>query len=121
MLTSTEVSSLVSEELMRITDSALLARIRELLVAPHPVERDWDYGHVGERFTCWTVLEHPPSNTGIAHCPQGFGPSDPWGLVSLSGDHMGMGMDAGWFSTLASAMRGSRSWSRPNPEKYEAP
>src|ERR1700722_3078895 len=98
MLTANEVSSLVSEELTRITDAALLARIRELLVVPYPVERDWDYGRVGERFTCWTVLEHPPSNTGIAHCPQGFGPSDTWGLIFLSGEHMGIGMDSAWFS-----------------------
>ena len=75
MLTANEVSSLVSEELTRITDDAILAGIRELLVVPYPVERDWDYGRLGERFTCWTVLEHPPSNTGIAYCPQGFGPS----------------------------------------------
>jgi len=40
MLTASEVSSLVSEELTRITDAALLARIRELLVVPYPVERD---------------------------------------------------------------------------------
>jgi hypothetical protein len=32
---------------------------------------------------------------------QGFGPSNPWGLVSLSGEHMGIGMDS----------VGSRHWS----------
>ena len=121
MLTANEVSSLVSEELTRITDAALLARIRELLVVPYPVERDWDYGRVGERFTCWTVLEHPPSNTGIAHCPQAFGPSDTWGLIFLSGEHMGIGMDSAWFSTLESATRDSMAWNDPTPEKYEVP
>jgi hypothetical protein len=121
MLTANEVSSLVSDELTRITDAALLARIRELLVVPYPVERDWEYGRVGERFTCWTVLEHPPSNTGIAYCPQGFGPSDPWGLIFLSGEHMGIGMDSAWFSTLKSAMRDSMAWNGPTPEKYEVP
>jgi hypothetical protein len=121
MLTSNEVSSLVSEELSRITDTALLARIRDLLVVPYPVERDWDYGRTGERFTCWTLLEHPPSNTGIAYCTQGFGPSEPWGLVFLSGKHMGIGMDASWFLTLESAMRESMAWDGPNPENYEVP
>jgi hypothetical protein len=67
------------------------------------------------------VLEHPPSNTGIAYSPQGFGPSDPWGLVSLSGDHMGIGMDSGWFPTLESAMRDSMAWDGSNPENYEVP
>lgn len=89
--------------------------------SPLAVERDWDYGRDDERFTCWTVLEHSPSNTGIAYCQQGFGPSCPWGLVSLSGQHMGIGMDCGWFSTLESAMRGSMAWDGPNPENYEVP
>src|SRR6202049_5297431 len=65
MLTANDVVSLVNEELVRITDAPLLARTRELLVVPYPVGRGWDYGRIGERFTCWTVLEHPPSNTGI--------------------------------------------------------
>jgi len=107
MLTSDDVSTRLSEELARITDSSLLARICELLVSPYPVQRDWEYGRCGEQFVCWTVLEHPPSNTAVAYCEQGFGPSDPWGLVFLSGDHMGIGMDSGWFPTFESAMRES--------------
>ena len=106
MLTEDEVSSLVRKELDHITDPALLNRIHELLVTPYPVERDWDYGHIGERFTGWTGLEQPPSNTAIAYCDHGFGESDPWGLVFLSGEHMGIGMDSGWFSILESAMHG---------------
>ena len=119
MLTAKDVSSFVGEELAKITDAALLARIRELLVSPYPVERDWDYGRAGEKFTCWTVLEHPASNTGIAYCSEGFGPKDPWGLVSLSGDHMSIGMDCGWFPRLESAMRESMAWDGQNPENYE--
>jgi len=67
------------------------------------------------------VLKHQHSDTGIAYCEQGFGPSDPWGLVFLSGDHMGIGMDSGWFSTLESAMRESMGWDGENPENYEVP
>jgi hypothetical protein len=121
MLTSQIVSSLVSVELGRITDPALLVRIRELLVSPYPVERTWDYGNPGEHYTCWTVIEHPSSNTGIAYCRQGFGASDPWGLVFLSGDYTGIGMDSGWFPTLESAMRESMAWDSPNPDNYEVP
>jgi hypothetical protein len=121
MLTANDVVSLVNEELVRITDAPLLARTRELLVVPYPVGRGWDYGRIGERFTCWTVLEHPPSNTGIAYYPQAFGPSDPWGLVFLSGEHTGIGMDSAWFSTLESATRESMAWDGSNPEKYEVP
>jgi hypothetical protein len=121
MLTASDVSSLVSEELRKITDAALLSRIRALLVFPYPVERDWDYGQSGERFTCWTVLEHPTSNTGIAYCQQGLGPSDPWGLCFLSGEHMGIGMDSAWFPTLESAMREHRAWEGVTPKNYGIP
>ena len=113
MLTSQHLSSLVTTEIARISDTALVARLRELLVQPYSVERDWDYGHPGEHYTCWTVLEHPPSNTGIAYCPQGFGPADPWGLVHLSGEYMSIGMDSAWFPTLESAMRDSMAWMVP--------
>ena len=120
-MTSNEISSFVAEELEQIADTALLNRIQELLVTPYPVERDWDYGQPEEKFTCWTVLEHPPTNTGIAYCSQGFGPSYPWGLVFLSGEHMNIGMDSGWHSTLEWAMRESMAWDGPNPEGSEVP
>jgi hypothetical protein len=121
MLTADEISSLVRQDLDHITDPALLNRIRELLVKPYPVERDWDYGHIGERFTCWTVLEHQPSNTAIVYCEKGFGPSDSWGLVFLSGKHLEIGMDCSWFSTLESAVRESMAWDGGNPRNYEVP
>src|SRR5215471_6229576 len=105
-----EIADLVEQELGRITDSQLKARIRELLVTPYPVEREWDYGVPGEHFTCWTVLEHRALNTGVAFCAQGFGPSYPWGLVFLSGPHMSIGMDCGWFISLEQAMRDSMAW-----------
>ena len=115
-----DILALLDEELQRITDSMLLARIRELVVRPYPVERAWDYGEPDENFTCWTVLEHVPSNTGIAYCPQGFGPSYPWGLVFLSGPHMNIGMDANWYTSLEDAMRNSQAWEGANPEGYES-
>ncbi len=121
MLTADQVSSLVQRELAQLSDPALLTRIKELLVSPYPVERAWDYGRFGEKFVCWTVLEHRPSNTAIAYCEQGFGPSDPWGLVFISGEHVGIGMDSGWFATLESAMRDSMAWDDLNPDGYEVP
>lgn len=121
VLTADDVSSLVAKQLERIVDAALLTRVRELLVSPYAVERGWDYGRVGEKFTCWTILEHWPSNTGIAYCSQGFGPTDPWGLVFLSGDHMSIGMDCAWYPTLESAVRESMAWDGSPPANYEAP
>ena len=108
-----DVTELVNGQLTQIRDQELLARIRELLVPPYPVVRAWDYGDPGEAYTCWTVLEHPGSNTGVGYCPQGFGPRHPWGLVSLTGPHMSLGMDSGWFKSLEEAVRDSMAWDPP--------
>ena len=96
-----------------------MRRIRELLVTPYQVKRAWDCGAPDEHFISWTVFEHRPSNTGIAFCSEGFGPSYPWGLVHLSGPHMGMGVDSGWFVSLEEAVRNSMAWDGPTPEGYE--
>lgn len=121
MLTSKVVAGFVVRELARIHDPVVAARIRELLVAPYPVDRSWDYGTQDESVTCWTVLEHSASNTGIAYAEAGFGPANPWGLVFLEGDHMGVGMDSGRYCTLESAFRESMAWDGPNPVDYEIP
>ena len=113
------IARLVDGELGRISDPDLVAAIRSLLVAPYAVIRDSDYGIPGERYTCWTVLEHPASNTGIVYCESGFGPSDQWGLLCLAGEPMNMGMDSAWFSNLEDAMRNSQAWDGPNPPGYE--
>jgi hypothetical protein len=109
------IASIVQKELARIADPILLAAIRSLLVNPYPVERDWNYGSPGQKYTCWTVLEHRVSNTGIAYCESGFGPSSPWGLVCLSGEFMSIGMDSAWYTSLEDAMRESRAWDQPIP------
>jgi hypothetical protein len=83
------------------------------------VERDWDYGPGRQRYVCWTVLEHRPSNTGVAYCDASFGPALPRGLVFLSGPHMNIGMDSAWFATLEGAVRESMAWDGPNPPGYE--
>jgi hypothetical protein len=113
------IDRFVDDELARISDPVVVAAIRRLLVPPYAVEREWDYGRPGEKYPCWTILEHPPSNTGIAYCDKGFGPSHPWGLVFLSGTYMSIGMDCAWYATLEGAMRESMAWDRPNPPGYE--
>jgi hypothetical protein len=116
---SGDVANLVNREIGRISDSRIAARIRELAVIPYPVERPWDCGAPGEGYTCWTVLEHPESNTGIAFCAHGFGPTNPWGLVFLSGPHTNIGMDSAWFASLEDAFRESMAWDEPPPEGFE--
>jgi hypothetical protein len=96
--------ALIDSELDCLSDARVLRHIRSLLVAPSAVLRAWDYGAPGERYPCWAVLDHSPSNTGIAYCERGFGPRCPWGLVWLGGDRpMSMGMDSSWFPTFLGA------------------
>jgi hypothetical protein len=110
VLTATSISAIVERELAQIDDPGLVECLRPLLVSPFAVERDWNYGAPDETVTCWTVLVHAPSNTVIAYSEQGFGPSFPWGIVSLSGKDMSCGMDCQWFESLESAFRESRGY-----------
>ncbi len=103
-ITAPQIIQLVQAELSALTDPRVINHIRALLVPPEPRMRAWDYGAVGEAYPCWSVLNHPASNTGIAYCESGFGPRTPWGLVFLEGtEHMSMGMDSGWFAHFLQA------------------
>lgn len=113
------VTELVEREMEVICDSAVVSLIHRLRVNPYPVERDWEYGALGDRYVCWTVLEHRPSNTGIAYCNAWFGPAHPWRLVFLSGPHLSIGMDSEWFATLEGAVRDSVAWDGDNPPGYQ--
>jgi hypothetical protein len=104
------VQDLVNAELSQITAGRAIARIRELIAPPYAVEREWLYGAPGQTYTCWIVLEHRASNTGIAYCAEGFGPGNPWGLVFLTGPRIGIGTDSEWYGTLEQAMKESMAW-----------
>ena len=104
MPTSQEsVTALLELELSALSDMRVVTHIRGLLVSPERQMRPWDYGRPGEEFACWLVLKHAASNTAIAYCEEGFGPAMPWGLLFLSGEHMSMGMDSGWFESFLEA------------------
>lgn len=109
------VADLVKAELATINDSALVTAIHALMVEPYAVDRDWDYGLPGQTYVCWTVAEHPLSNTAIVYCESGFGPAHPWGLVSLSGPNTSMGMDSSWYARLEDAVRESAACNLPLP------
>ncbi len=95
------LKALVEDELARVADARVATHIRSLLIEPTHMLRDWDYGVEGQQYVCWNVLEHHPSNTGIAYCESGFGPGAPWGLVGLG--NMSIGMDSNWYTTLLEA------------------
>ena len=109
-LNASKVTELVEAQVARVTDPKAAVLIRSLLVPPRCEHRPWDYGAHDTQYPCWIVAEHPPSNTAIAYCEQGFGPSFPWGLLSISGEHLSMGMDSGWYDSLEDAIRESFAW-----------
>ncbi|GLH77975.1 hypothetical protein SSBR45G_28830 [Bradyrhizobium sp. SSBR45G] len=99
------LESLIEAELAELSDKRVLSHIRGMLVAPHMVLRDWDYGQPGQQYPCWFVLRDQESGAEIAYCEQGFGPRSPWGLVSSADapECRHMGMDSGWFTSFLDA------------------
>src|SRR3954470_558541 len=115
-----DIVALVAQQLGRICQPELARAIHPLLVPPRCEPRPWDYGEPNQTYPCWIVVEHRPSNTAIAFCESGFGPSYPWGLLFLSGPYLNMGMDSQWFISLEEAFRDSRAWDGENPPGYAA-
>jgi len=118
--TAADVRSIVEAEIAKITQPDLVSRIRELLVAVRCEYRAWDYGGPDEKYPCWIFAEHSESNTAFAFTQHGFGPSSPWGLLFITGDHLSMGMDSGWFISLEDLFRESMAWGGINPPGYSA-
>jgi hypothetical protein len=109
-ITPHHLTELVESELAALDDARVTAHVRRLLVPPNPVMRDWDYGTEDEAYPCWSVLEHMATNTGIAYCERGFGPSSPWGIVFLAGtEYRSIGMDGGWFPHFLDAYFDSKA------------
>jgi len=119
MMDKERVQQKVDAELLRIVDPVVLDALKPLLVTSRCELRDWNYGEPGQRFPCWIVLDHVPSNTCIAYCEHGFGPSSPWGLLCITGEHLSIGMDCEWFSNLEDAFRDSMAWDGDYPPDYE--
>jgi hypothetical protein len=102
-LDAAKVRGLIEAEISSVGDGRIVSLIRALLVEPNEVMLDWDYGEPGDRYRCWTVLnEGAGSSVSVVYCEQGFGPGDPWGVVSL-GDGASMGMDSQWFPRFVEA------------------
>lgn len=117
-ITSADLEKVVEAEIPRIAQPELIACIRHHLVLPRCEQREWDYGIQRVTYPCWVFAEHPASNTAFAYCEQGFGPNEPWGLLSIRGEHMSIGMDSGWFTRLEGAFRDSMAWDCVNPPGY---
>ncbi len=121
-MNSTRLLRLVDSELANISQPELVNVIYDHLQSePDARPVDWDYGEPGEKYECWFVCEDARSNTAIVYCEQGFGPSDPWGLIFVEGPYASMGMDSQWFVSLEDAVRNAPFWVGENPTGYEIP
>jgi hypothetical protein len=102
-VTARVLETAIEGELAGVSDSRVVQHIRGMLVAPHVVLRNWDYGEPGQQYPCWFVLQDAQSSGEIAYCEYGFAPRCPWGLVSSADDeqHRSMGMDSGWFTNVS--------------------
>ena len=98
-----EIKALVTRELAQIKRDDAVREIKSLLVSPRREDRAWDYGKPNQTLPCWIVLEDRDRNVCIAHCHEGFGPENPWGIMFISGPSTSMGMDSAWFSSLEEA------------------
>ena len=110
-----DIQRLVEAELAQIVDIARRDALRAVLVSPKPLMLKWGYGKPGERFQCWLVGLYGTER--LVYCDKGFGPSYPWGFVSIDEDWMGM--DCQWHLGLEHAAIGIRALSAP--PNYEVP
>lgn len=103
-ITPSQLTALVDAELGLINDSRILTHVRGQHIEPQAVTGAWHYGIQGQTYPCWIVAK-TSSDTAIAYCEYGFGPTRPWGLIFLgdASDMVGIGMDCAWFPTFFEA------------------
>lgn len=102
-VTASVLESLIDSELARVTDARVVRYVRGMLVRPHAVLRNFEYGDPRPQYPCWFVLRDPKSGAEIAYCEYGFGPRCPWGLLSSDEKDTGMGADYMWYPTFLNA------------------
>ena len=112
------VAEILDKAISEIPYPDVVAAIHKYIVTPRVVLRNWDYKE-NTQYPCWIVAVHPESQTAIAYCEYGFGPSSPWGLLNEPSDFNEMGMDCSWYSRLEDAIRQSKMWDGELSPGYE--
>jgi len=104
---ATSIDALVDAALASVQDTEIAASMQKYRIAPRREMRLWEYGLPDEAYPCWIVLENRELNTAIAYCQPGSVPFDPWGLLALTGERLGMGDDTACYPSLEEAFRAS--------------
>jgi hypothetical protein len=97
------LAKLVDAQLTSVRDPEVAKVIGRLRIPPRLEVRPWNFEGASAH-PCWIVLEDRATNIGVAYCEYGFGPKTPWGLLWLTGQHLSMGDDSGWFTSLEDAV-----------------
>jgi hypothetical protein len=100
--------ALLEAEMDRIPDAVLRDGLRALLIEPQLQQRDFPAGSPGARYPTWLIARSRDFPIGLAYSAFGFGPTMPWGYVSVN--HLSLGDAAQWHSTLEQAFRESGIW-----------
>ena len=96
--TISNIKSLIKEQISRIKDPLVKTALEEALIEPTDDLREWDYSTTGELFECWNIVIDKTRNTSIVYSEFGFGPKNPWGIVSAADKYFGT--DSDWFDNL---------------------
>ena len=111
------MKALVAKELEAAPDTTCRARLTSLLVEPRFQALSWEYGALDATRLCCVVAEVGDGDRALVYCEDGFGPHDPWGIVSLS--EGSMGSDDQWYGSLYDSAIGAGLCAAP--PGYEVP
>jgi hypothetical protein len=104
-LSAAAIQALVARELDGTSDAECRGRLASLLVEPTFQTLSWEYGALGATRLCCIVARAADGDLAVVYCEDGFGPTEPWGAVSLT--EASMGSDAQWYGSLYDAAIGA--------------
>jgi hypothetical protein len=93
-----QVAALVADELSVMPAGPVREAVAACLVPPAACTRGWSYSDA--EFQTWCIAVR--GDTELHFCPEGFGPSDPWGV--LRAHDPDLGTDDCWYATLSDAV-----------------
>jgi len=111
------IQALVARELEDTSDGQCRGQLASLLVELSFQELSWEYGALGATRLCCIVAKAADGNLAVVYCEDGFGPTEPWGAVSLA--EASMGSDDQWYGSLYDAAIGAGFCA--TPPGYEVP
>ena len=97
----TEIRGLVAQQIAQVGDLRRREQLQSLLTEPELRSFNWDYSAHDQRLDGWVVGGSPDRSILLVYAEEGFGPSEPWGMVIAEDDSFGM--DSQWHVGLEHA------------------